>query len=118
LERRWDEIQREDPLNKTRVATYRRLMKAEERISEARHKRGESWEKIEKALAGSELSDAELETEDDIYLASLTRFVTAMGGHVEVRAVFPEETITVRRDPEAGSEAGPEAGPKAPEPDP
>ena len=38
--------------------------------------------------------------EPDLYLTTLTRFVAALGGHVEVRAVFPEETITVRRDPE------------------
>jgi hypothetical protein len=48
----------------------------------------------------SELSDTEPEAEDDIYLTTLTRFVAALGGHVEVRAVFPEETITVRQDPD------------------
>jgi hypothetical protein len=88
-------------VNETRVATYKRLTDAEKRITDARRSRGESRETIGQALAGSELSDAELEAEDDIYLASLTRFVAALGGQVEVRAVFPEETITVRRDPDA-----------------
>ena len=88
-------------MNETRVATYKRLTDAEKRITEARRSRGESRDTIGQALAGSELSDAELEAEDDIYLASLTRFVAALGGQVEVRAVFPEETITVRRDPDA-----------------
>jgi hypothetical protein len=28
--------------------------------------------------------------------------VAALGGHLEVTAVFPEETITLLREPEAG----------------
>lgn len=100
LPKRWERVRRESPVNVTRVATYERLTHAETRITEARRSRGESRGTIEPALAGSELSDAELEA-DDIYLACLTRFVAAPGGHVEVLAVFPEETITVRRDPDA-----------------
>ena len=28
-----------------------------------------------------------------------TRYVAALGGHLEVRAVFPEETVTLLREP-------------------
>ena len=84
-----------------RCAAYRRLLEAGERISQARHRGGESWATIEKALAASELTESEVSAEPDLYLTTLTRFVAALGGHVEVRPVFPEETITVRRDPEA-----------------
>ncbi len=99
----WEEIRRANPVNERRVATYRRLTEAEERVSRARHRAGVSWETIETALASSQLSDAELEATDDLYLMTLTRFVAALGGHVEVRAVFGEETITVRRDPDGAS---------------
>jgi hypothetical protein len=87
-------------VNERRVAAYQRLLEAGEQISQARHRRGESWTTIEKALAASELSDSEVPVEPDLYLSTLTRFVAALGGHVEVRAVFGEETIVVRRDPE------------------
>ncbi len=33
----------------------------------------------------------------DIYLTELSRYVTALGGHLELRAVFPQETIVVLR---------------------
>jgi hypothetical protein len=36
---------------------------------------------------------------DDVYLDALARYVAALGGHVEVRAVFPDETITLLREP-------------------
>lgn len=100
----WEQVRRESAVNETRVATYRSLSEAEQRIADGRHREGVSWKAIEEALAGSELSNAELETEDDIYLASLARFVAALGGHLEVRAVFAEETITVRRDPEPNAD--------------
>jgi len=87
-------------VNERRVAAYQRLLEAGEQISQARHRGGVSWATIEKALAASELSDAEVLIEPDLYLTTLTRFVVALGGHVEVRAVFAEETITVRREPE------------------
>ena len=32
-------------------------------------------------------------------LVSLTKVVEALGGHVEVRAVFDDETITLLREP-------------------
>lgn len=98
-----EQAQGEKPVNEKRVMAYRRLMRAAERISRARAKGGERWPTIEAALAASELSDSEVHDEPDLYLTSLTRFVDALGGYVEVRAVFGEETIIVRRDPEPGS---------------
>ena len=97
---RWEETRRANPVNERRVAAYQRLLEAGEQISQARHRRGESWATIEKALVGSELSDSEVPVEPDLYLTTLTRFVAALGGRVEVRAVFPDETITLRCDPE------------------
>jgi hypothetical protein len=95
---RWEEIRRANPVNERRVAAYQRLLDAGEQISQARHRAGESWTRIERALAASELDDAEVALEPDLYLTTLTRFVAALGGHVEVRAVFCEETMVVRRE--------------------
>jgi L-lactate utilization protein LutB len=101
----WEQAWREKPVNEKRVMAYRRLMRAAERISEARAKGGESWPKIEEALTASELSKSEVHDEPDLYLTSLTRLVAALGGHVEVHAVFPEETITVLGEPGPEAEA-------------
>ncbi len=99
---RWEDIRRANPVNERRVAAYQRLLEVGEQISRARHRRGENWATIEEALVASELSDSEVPVEPDLYLTTLTRFVAALGGHIEVRAVFPDETITVRRDPDGG----------------
>jgi hypothetical protein len=99
----WETVRAENPVNECRAATYARLMDAQERIARARYRRGVSDEKVQEALAASALDDAEVVGEEELYLRSLAQYVAALGGHVEVVAVFPEETISVRREPEAMS---------------
>ena len=102
----WEVIRGQKLLNDDRVATYERLMDAEERIAQARSRRGESEAAIDEALAVSELNSSGGEREDDLYLGTLARYVAALGGHLEVLAVFPDETITVRREPDGPSTSG------------
>jgi hypothetical protein len=99
----WETVRGQKPVNEKQVAAYERLMDAEERIAQARSERGVSQATLDQALAAGEPAGSEpgphAEPEEDLYLATLARFVAALGGHLEVNAVFPEETITVRREP-------------------
>ena len=105
--RNWEIVRGQGSVSDQRVATYVRLMDAQERIARARSRRGVSDAAIDQAFDGSELISADGEPEDDLYLGSLSRYVAALGGHLEVLAVFPDETITVRREPEHPSGANP-----------
>jgi hypothetical protein len=98
--RNWEMIREQGSLNDQRVATYERLMDAQERVARARSRRGVSDATIDEALDSSELKRADGVPEDDLYLGSLARYVAALGGHIEVLAVFPDETVTVLREPE------------------
>jgi hypothetical protein len=103
----WGTVRREKPLDEQRVATYARLMEAQERIAQARSRRGEAQARIADALAASEAGIEEGGGEDDLYLAALARYVEALGGRLEggrleVQAVFRDETIVVRREPDDG----------------
>lgn len=102
----WRTIRGQRPLNESRVATYKRLMDAELRLADVRRRRGLSQAAIAEALEVSQPNVSRIEQEDDVYLSTLARYVAALGGHLEVLAVFPEETITVLREPGAG-EGGP-----------
>lgn len=42
---------------------------------------------------------SEDERRDDLYLAALAYYVERLGGGLEVRAVFGEEEVVVRREP-------------------
>ncbi|HEX3802709.1 MAG TPA: XRE family transcriptional regulator [Solirubrobacteraceae bacterium] len=93
--KRWRDIRGQRALNENRVATYKRLMGAQVKLTELRAKRGLSQADLAKALNVTEPNISRVEQEDDIYLSTLSRYVSALGGHLEVRAVFPEETVTV-----------------------
>jgi hypothetical protein len=40
---------------------------------------------------------------EDLYLSALEHYAVALGGRIEVRAVFGDDEILVRRSPEEGS---------------
>jgi DNA-binding XRE family transcriptional regulator len=93
----WRTVRGQRPLNEKRVSAYKRLMEAELRLSELRSRRGVSQASIAAALDVSQPNVSRIEQEDDVYLSTLARYVAALGGHLEIRAVFPNETITVLR---------------------
>jgi DNA-binding XRE family transcriptional regulator len=95
----WRTVRGQRPLNEQRVATYKRLMDAELRLADVRHRRGVSQATLSRALEVSQPNVSRIEQEDDVYLSTLARYVAALGGHLEVQAVFPDETITVLREP-------------------
>jgi transcriptional regulator with XRE-family HTH domain len=70
-------------------------MQAQVRLSELRSRRGLSQASLASALSVSQPNISRIEQEDDVYVSTLARYVEALGGHLEVRAVFPDETITV-----------------------
>ncbi|MGI8573609.1 MAG: helix-turn-helix domain-containing protein [Solirubrobacteraceae bacterium] len=106
----WREVRAQRPLDERRVTAFRRLMDAETTLHEIRERRGVSQAKLAAALEMSQPNVSRIESEDDVYLSTLARYVAALGGHIEVSAVFPDETVTVLSDPE------PEPEPIASEP--
>jgi hypothetical protein len=79
-------------VNVKRLRIYDRLMDAEARLDPVRRRVG-----VSDTALGDALETAETDNEEDIYLAALARYVAELGGELEVRAVFPGETITVLR---------------------
>lgn len=94
-----DEFRREEPVNETRVKLYEQLMEAQERIAQARYARGVDDAVVVAALDAAETGISEQQRREDLYLASLAAYVAALGGRLEVRAVFGDESVVVRTDP-------------------
>ena len=87
------------PVNETRAEIYQRLIQAEARIAHARYRRGVDHEVVDAALDAIDERMSDAERQEDLYLSALTYYVEALGGRIEVRAVFDEEEIVVRREP-------------------
>lgn len=99
MARSWRTVRGQRPLDEGKVAAYKRLMEAELALAEVRRRRGVSQATIAEALEVSQPNVSRIEQQDDVYLSTLARYVAALGGHLEVQAVFPEETITLLREP-------------------
>ena len=94
----WAEASGAKSVNEARVALYERLMEAQERIAKARYAHGATDESIVAALDAAQTGPSEAELREDLYLSSLSAYVRALGGCLEIHAVFPEETVVVERD--------------------
>ena len=88
-----------EPVNDVRARLYERLMEAQDEIAQARYRAGVSDEEVQRALDAVDERLPADERREDLYLAALARYVEALGGYVEVRAVFGDEGVVVRRDP-------------------
>jgi hypothetical protein len=85
-------------VNETRAALYALLMEAQERVAHARYQRGVSHDAVLAALDAADERLTESDRREDLYLSALARYVEALGGRLEVRAVFGDEAIVVRSE--------------------
>lgn len=95
--RSWEDVRGDVPVNEARSAIYQRLMEAEERIAQALYQLGVDHEVVQAALDRVDESLSQDERREDLYLSALERFVEALGGRLEVRAVFGDQTVVVRQ---------------------
>jgi hypothetical protein len=90
-------------VNAMRVEIYRRLMDAQERIAQVLYRRGVSHDDVLAALDAVDEKISDDQRREDLYLSALAHYVAALGGRIEVRAVFGDDEILVRGSAEAGS---------------
>ena len=95
----WKDFGSEGPVNEMRAQIYERLMEAQERIAHARYRRGVGDDAVLAALDSVDEKLTEDQRREDLYLSALARYVEALGGRLDVRAVFGDEEILVRREP-------------------
>ncbi len=96
----WDEIQSEYPVNPDNAALYDRMLDAERLLDPVRRRRGLPPDAWQTAWEASNPPDPRLDRDDD--LLSIARYVSMLGGRLELRAVFDddEEVLLLREPPE------------------
>jgi pyruvate/2-oxoglutarate dehydrogenase complex dihydrolipoamide acyltransferase (E2) component len=100
---RENDVDREEPVNVMRAEIYRRLMEAQERIAHVLYRRDVSHDDVLEALDAVDEKISDDERREDLYLSGLEHYVAALGGRIEVRAVFGDNEILVRRSSQEGS---------------
>src|SRR5689334_21612601 len=97
--RDWRSIRAAMPVNDERDLTLRRLMDAEVALDSRRERLGVPESLIADIL--DELEPESGEPVEDLYLRTLSRYVAALGGRLQVQAIFADEQITLMSDPGA-----------------
>lgn len=91
-----DEIRRRRPLSKDarqRVDKIKRAMQLEVSLAELREARGVSQAAVADILETSRPNVSRIEKEIDVRLSTLERYVEALGGKLELHAVFADSDI-------------------------
>jgi transcriptional regulator with XRE-family HTH domain len=92
--RAWREIRRGDDASPEAEA-YRSAIGDALALAEIRARRGLTQVDVARVLRTSQASVSKMERRDDLYLSTLRGFVEALGGRLELAAVFPEGRITI-----------------------
>lgn len=94
--RSWSEIRNrmhDSPEARAKIDEGKRIMDTIMTLHQLREQMGVSQEALARAWETSQANVSKIERKDDLYLSSIRRYVEALGGEMEVHAVFPDQTI-------------------------
>ncbi len=88
-----------DPVRRARLTQHVEAMRDVLALSELRKARGATQSAVAQALEVTQANVSRLEHEEDVYLSTLRSYVAALGGRLEVTAVFPDGTFSIEPSP-------------------
>ncbi len=84
-----------DPERRARVGEHERAMRDALQLGQLREARNLTQAELAGALDVSQANISRIERQEDLYLSTLSGYVEALGGHIEVNAVFPDKVIAL-----------------------
>lgn len=94
-----NDIRKHRPLSaeaRERVESIKRAMRLEVALAQLREQRGLSQATVAERLATSRPNVSRIEKESDVRLSTLERYIEALGGRLEIHAVFDDQDVTLR----------------------
>jgi predicted XRE-type DNA-binding protein len=84
-----------NPERRARLDRERQFVRTIIGLTAIREARGATQRQIAEAWDVSQPNVSQIERTQDIYLSTLRKYVAALGGEIEINAVFPDEVITL-----------------------
>ncbi len=107
MAKKWQEVRRTlSPEREARIAARVREEMAKLPLAEVRKARAMTQVRLAELLQVNQAAISKVEQRSDMYLSTLRSYIEAMGGTLEVRAIFPEGEILLEQ---LGSESTPRA---------
>lgn len=86
---------RSDPARAARVDAHRQAMEDALALAEIREHRELTQTDIARVLSTSQANVSRIERQRDLYLSTLSQYITALGGTLKVSAVFDDEEVEI-----------------------
>jgi DNA-binding XRE family transcriptional regulator len=107
MARKWNDIRRPvDPERRASLDQIKSAMRDAMALADLREDRGLTQSALADRLAITRSRVSKIEREDDLYMSTLRRYVEAMGGELQVLALFDGGTTAVPLVGRAGSPGG------------
>lgn len=87
-----------DPERRARVEVQKHAIATALALTDLREAREATQREVGGRMGVSQANVSRIEHEEDLYLSTLRSYVEALGGRLELRAVFPDEIVTIGSD--------------------
>lgn len=93
-----------DPRRRERVETHKLAIRDSLALAQLREQCGRTQGEIAEVIGTSQANVSRIEGQGDLYLSTLSNYIAALGGQLELVAVFPDQRIHLTQPaPESGS---------------
>jgi hypothetical protein len=86
-----------DAARRARVEEHKARLRQAVTLGELRKARAFTQVQLAKTLDTTQSGVSRIEHQTDIYLSTLRSFIEAMGGHLELSAIFPDGTVVISK---------------------
>jgi DNA-binding XRE family transcriptional regulator len=90
------------PERRARIKAGANRFREELILAELRQSRSLTQQQLARALRINQAAVSKMERRKDMYVSSLDGIVRAMGGRLEIRAVFPDRVVRISRGKRTG----------------
>jgi transcriptional regulator with XRE-family HTH domain len=94
-----------DPERRARVEELERTYDEVLALANLRESRGVTQTQLAESLGVSQPNVSKVEHAEDVHLSTIINYVAALGGHLELKAVFPNEKVNLALPREVQQEA-------------
>lgn len=98
MTRKWSEVRAETPRTperEQRVLEMRQAAETAYQLSKLREARGMTQVAMARQMHIGQPNVSKIERQDDLFVSTLRDYISAMGGRLELRAVFEDEVIQI-----------------------
>lgn len=93
--KRLSEAAKADPLRRARIDEQKRALRDALALAQLRESRQMTQQQLAAQLRVSQANISRIEHQEDLYLSTLSEYIEALGGRLEITAVFDDESVAL-----------------------